>query len=112
MLPPVLRAAGYMVTVCESAEDGLKLMENGARFDVIVSDLEMPGIDGLEFARQVKNNPSINRIPMIALSSFTAPAALAKCREVGFICHVAKFDRHGLISSLFESISGTGVVAA
>ncbi len=111
MLPPVLRAAGYAVTVCDSAKDALTLMENGGKFDVIVSDLEMPSMDGLEFARVIKSNPNYNKIPMIALSSFTAPAALAKCKEVGYISHVAKFDRHGLISSLFESISGTGVAA-
>ena len=42
MLGPVLKAAGFNVTSVESAAEGLKLFDDGRRFDVVVSDIEMP----------------------------------------------------------------------
>ncbi|MCC2111620.1 MAG: hybrid sensor histidine kinase/response regulator, partial [Hyphomicrobiales bacterium] len=45
MLTPVLKAAGYAVTVCENAEAALAQLRAGGRYDIIVSDIEMPGMN-------------------------------------------------------------------
>lgn len=111
MLPPILRSVGYYVTICESAIDALKLIENGGKFDVILSDLEMPEMDGIQFAEQIKSMQDYADIPMIALSSYTGSSVSSRCHQAGYLSHVAKYDREGLISSLFESISKTGAAA-
>jgi two-component system chemotaxis sensor kinase CheA len=103
MLTPVLKAAGYDVTTVSGAEEGLALLKQGRQFEVIVSDIEMPGMNGFEFAEAVRSDPRTAQIPIIALSSITAPATIERGRQAGFHDFVAKFDRQGLIAALKES---------
>ena len=53
---PLLSANGYIVTTTETADDASGLRESGARFDIIVSDIEIPGMDGFAFAEAVRND--------------------------------------------------------
>ncbi len=102
MLAPLLSSAGYKVTMVESATDALKLKEAGKRYDVIVSDIEMPEMDGITFAENLKEDKEWGNIPIIALSSHTNPDVIARGRAAGFRDYVAKFDREGLIESIRE----------
>ncbi len=111
MLAPLLGAAGYKVTLAESATDAVRLKDNGLIFDVIVSDIEMPDMDGIEFANEIKSDPRWRDIPIIALSSHTSPETIERSRRAGFIDYVAKFDREGLIESLKECKSMLGAAA-
>jgi len=103
MLGPVLRAAGYDVTAVSGAEDALALIKKGHRFDMIVSDIEMPGMNGFDLAEALRGDPRSAGIPIIALSSITSPAAVERGRQAGFHDFVAKFDRQGLIAALKDS---------
>jgi len=109
MLTPVLQAAGYVVTTAASARDALALLSEGQAFDVAVTDIEMPDMDGFQFAESVRGDPRIGNFPIIALSSVVSPEAIERGRRVGFHDYVAKFDRQGLIAALKEQ---TGVVQA
>ena len=102
MLAPLLSSAGYKVSMVESAADALKLKENGETYDVIVSDIEMPEMDGITFAEMLKQDSDWGNIPIIALSSHTNPDVIARGRAAGFKDYVAKFDREGLIESIRE----------
>ncbi|HZP68314.1 MAG TPA: hybrid sensor histidine kinase/response regulator [Pseudolabrys sp.] len=109
MLTPVLQAAGYSVTACASARDALTLLAEGRPFDVAITDIEMPDMNGFEFAEAVRADPRTADLPIIALSSVVSPEAIERGRRVGFHDYVAKFDRQGLIAALKEQ---TGVVQA
>jgi two-component system chemotaxis sensor kinase CheA len=102
MLTPVLRAAGYEVTAAAGGEDAFALIKKGKRFDVVVTDLEMPGMDGFALADAIRSQKTLEPMPIIALSSLTSPEAIAKVRHAGFDDFVAKFDRQGLIAALKE----------
>ncbi|MGB7257326.1 MAG: chemotaxis protein CheW [Pseudolabrys sp.] len=102
MLTPVLQAAGYIVTAAASAHEALALLRNGLKFDLIVTDIDMPGMDGFQFAEVVRNDLAMTNLPIIALSSMVSPEALERGRQVGFHDYVAKFDRQGLIAALKE----------
>ena len=103
MLTPVLKAAGYDVTSVGGAEDAIALVKKGQRFDLVVSDIEMPGMNGFDLAEALRADPNGARLPIIALSSITSPAAIERGRQAGFHDFVAKFDRQGLIAALKES---------
>jgi two-component system chemotaxis sensor kinase CheA len=103
MLTPVLKAAGYDVTSVAGGEDALGLLKKGQRFDLIVSDIEMPGMNGFDLAEAVRSDPRSADVPIIALSSINSPAAIERGRQAGFHDFVAKFDRQGLIAALKES---------
>jgi two-component system chemotaxis sensor kinase CheA len=109
MLTPVLQAAGYVVTTAASARDALAILGEGQAFDVAITDIEMPDMDGFQFAEAVRGDPRIGNLPIIALSSVVSPEAIERGRRVGFHDYVAKFDRQGLIAAIKEQ---TGVVQA
>ncbi len=105
LLPPLLSVAGYEVTTVGSASDALKMREAGASFDVIVSDIEMPGMNGFEFAREVRGDARWENVPMVALSVHATEKDFERGREVGFNDYVAKFDRDILVRTLAETVA-------
>jgi two-component system chemotaxis sensor kinase CheA len=104
MVRPILSAAGYKVTAVGSAEEALKLRAKGHTFDVIISDIEMPDMDGFGFAREIKSKGEWTEIPLIALSSSARPEDYDLGRAVGFNDYIEKRDRDSLIKSLAEQI--------
>lgn len=114
MLTPLLSVAGYDVTAAEGPTEALKLKEAGRHFDVIVSDLEMPDMDGFAFAKNVKSDPEWKDTPIIALSSHDTPDDIEHGKQVGFNKHVGKYDRDTLLNTLSEALaeqSGTSEIA-
>lgn len=111
MLTPVLKAAGYDVTAVGEAQHALTLARSGLGFDVVVSDIEMPQMNGFELAEALRADPRTAGLPVIALSSLTNPAALERGRQAGFHDYVAKFDRPGLIAALRETTAEMGAAA-
>ena len=105
LLTPLLSVAGYNVISVESADDALRLREQGQQFDAIISDIEMPGMSGFEFAEAVRSDPRWASIPMVALSSHATDQDLERGRSVGFDDYVAKFDREALVSTLAQTLS-------
>ncbi len=102
MLAPVLKAAGYRVIVAQSAQEGLGLLRSGRDIDVVLTDIEMPEMNGFEFAEAIRADQRTGSMPIIAISSLISPAAIERGRQAGFYDYVAKFDRPGLIAALKE----------
>jgi two-component system chemotaxis sensor kinase CheA len=102
MLVPVLKAAGYEVTAVADGSEALALIKNGRQFDVIVTDLEMPGMDGVALAEAIHQDRRAATTPIIALSSNSSPDTIRRVRAAGFHDFIAKFDRQGLIAALKE----------
>jgi two-component system, chemotaxis family, sensor kinase CheA len=111
LLAPVLKAAGYAVTTAASAEDALALLQDGQRFDVIITDIVMPGMDGFEFASAVRADPRTAEVPIIGLSSLVSAEAIERGKQVGLHDYVAKFDRQGLIAALKEQTADLSCAA-
>jgi len=108
LLTPLLSVAGYDVTSVESADKALTLRDSGTRFDVIISDIEMPGMNGFEFAEVVRHDGPWAALPMVALSSHATEQDFERGREVGFTDYVAKFDRDALLLTLAQTLSTKG----
>ncbi len=62
----------------------------------------MPGMNGFDFAANLRGDPRTAELPIIALTSIVSPEAVERGRQVGFHDYIAKFDRTGLISALKE----------
>lgn len=105
MLTPMLSMAGYAVTSLESPLDALKLCEKGIHFDLIVSDIEMPDMNGFAFAEKVRISQNWRDTPMIALTSHTAPQDLDRGHDVGFDDYIPKFDREILLGALSRNLA-------
>jgi two-component system, chemotaxis family, sensor kinase CheA len=111
MVAPLLEVAGYEVTSVENADMALKLKEEGAAFDLIVSDIEMPGMDGFDFARLLREDPKWGGIPIIALTARKSEEDREKGLQAGFDDYVPKFDRDELIATIKDRLKVTGVAA-
>jgi len=105
LLVPSLGAAGYRVTAAASAAEALKLREAGVVFDAILSDIEMPDMSGLEFARAVRESGPWASLPMIALTGHVEPRDVEAGRDAGFTDYVAKFEREALLASLQQCLN-------
>jgi len=105
LLVPTLVAAGYQVTAIGSAAEALRLREASAMFEIIVSDIEMPEMDGREFARAVRAGAAWAGLPMIALSGRSEPVDVEAGREAGFTDYVAKFERDALLERLGQCLA-------
>jgi two-component system chemotaxis sensor kinase CheA len=112
MLAPVLKAAGYKVRVAPSAQEGLVALRSGQTFDAVLTDIEMPDMNGFEFAETIRADAHLASMPIIALSSLVSPAAIERGRQAGFHDYVAKFDRPGLIAALKEQTAEMNRAAA
>lgn len=100
MIVPVLMGAGYEVTVVEDGIEAYELIKAGEIFNVVVTDIEMPNMDGFTLARFIQDHETAKNWPVIALSSFTGPASEERAKQVGMFEFVAKFDRPGLLNAL------------
>ncbi|MCA3414702.1 MAG: chemotaxis protein CheW [Roseomonas sp.] len=105
LVVPALSAAGFDVTAVESPAEALRLRDAGVEFEALISDIEMPEMDGLSFARNVRASGAWMRLPLVALSSRAEPEDVTRGREAGFTDYVAKYDRDALLSSLRECLS-------
>lgn len=82
-----------------TAENGLKALElmDKTAFDLIVSDIEMPEMDGRTFLRQVRKQERYRHIPALALTALDSEESRARGKEAGFDAYEKKIDRERLI---------------
>ncbi len=64
----ILEDEGYVVTCAPTAEDGLSELEKRT-FDIVLMDISLPGMDGKEATRQIRQNPKWQTLPIIALTA-------------------------------------------
>ncbi len=84
------------------AEDGLVawelLKERVEEIDLVVTDLEMPNMDGFEFTKRIKSDPQYSHLSVIALTSLASEAHIEKGRSVGIDEYEIKLDRERLMA--------------
>ncbi len=83
----LLQRAGAQVRTAASVRDALDAMK-GAAFDVVLSDIEMPGEDGMVFIQRVRGEGS--RLPVVAVTAYGSPDDRVRLLAAGFDAHVAK----------------------
>ncbi|MFZ3033103.1 MAG: chemotaxis protein CheW [Parvibaculum sp.] len=105
LLKPMLKLAGYHVTVAEHGEAALEICRESPRFDIIVSDIEMPGLSGFELAHELRGSDAYKNVPLIALSSHASPKDMERARDHGFDEYVTKLDPKALLGMLSKVLS-------
>jgi len=94
----------YQVT--SDGRDALSIMEKaaseGTPVDLLVSDIEMPGLDGYELAFEVKNSPALDSAYIILHTSLSSEISVSQAHQVGANEALTKFDAHELISAMLR----------
>lgn len=96
---PFLSAVGYRVTAVSSAQDAIYQLTR-RKFDIIVTDIEMPEMDGLELARFVRAMADHREIPMVAFTSTANEGFEDRIRASGLDAYVLKTEREKLIDAI------------
>ncbi|HAJ47308.1 MAG TPA: hypothetical protein DCL54_12090 [Alphaproteobacteria bacterium] len=110
MLGPLLTMAGYDVTEAPSARDALKYKADGRAFDLIVSDIDMPEMDGFAFAETVRNDPAWKATPILGLGLERDIHGPSRAQQV-FDRYALKFDRDRVIAHVKDVLSAQGNAA-
>jgi len=91
------------------AEDGLiaweLLKERAEEIDLIVTDLEMPNMDGFELTKRIKNDPKFSHLNVIALTSLASEAHIEKGKAVGIDEYEIKLDREKLMAVIRQYLN-------
>src|SRR5687768_20333 len=80
---------GFEVTEADSAEQALEVLEEQMP-DLILMDLQLPGMDGLTLVRQLKRTPATETIPIIAVSAHAMSNMMQEARDAGCVDYVTK----------------------
>jgi CheY-like chemotaxis protein len=93
-----LQSAGAKVTCCSRASEAL---ETRGDFDVIVSDIGMPEVDGYAFMRRVRGRNEGGDVPALALTAYAGSEDAARAMRAGFQEHLAKpIDAGALVDAV------------
>src|SRR5882672_7275823 len=85
----LLRAYGYELLIATDGEQGLALAQR-ERPDLILCDIQIPGIDGYEIARRLKGDPALKGIPLIAVTALAMVGDRERILAAGFEDYIGK----------------------
>jgi two-component system cell cycle response regulator DivK len=98
----LLTSAGLEMIEAHTGEDGVRLAEL-ERPDLILMDIQLPGLDGYEATRRIKANPALRPIPITAVTSYALSGDEVKAREAGCDDYVTKpFSPRALLAKIRE----------
>jgi PAS domain S-box-containing protein len=96
MVQHLLEIGGASVTAVTSGFEALRVA-NEKQFDVVLSDISMPGMDGFEFLNRLRSVPGYHNLPAVALTGFGRPEDVQRAYDEGFFAHLTKpFDIQAL----------------
>ncbi|MDF3010052.1 MAG: response regulator receiver protein [Burkholderiales bacterium] len=85
----VLQAKGYQTLEAETGEEGVKLAKENVP-DLVLMDIQLPGINGIEAFKQLRADPKTARIPIVALTASVTPTDRSQITAAGFDAFVSK----------------------
>jgi len=96
----ILKPGGYDVDTAPSAVDALKMMENGKSYDLIITDIKMPGMDGIEFMRAVRGkDPDIN---IVLITGYPSQESIKEALQLRIVDYLPKPFSPALLTEVTE----------
>jgi two-component system chemotaxis sensor kinase CheA len=104
----LIRSLGHEVDEAVDGEDGWKKLQSGA-YSLLVTDVQMPVLDGIDLTRRVKATPRFLKLPIVILSSLSAPEERRRGVDAGADAYIVKgeLDPENLAAT-FERLCGVG----
>ncbi len=99
-----LESLGYSVLAAKDGESGLDIAAR-ERPDLIISDIKMPGMDGLEFIKRLRALPELSSTPAIALTGYDSEQDVAQGLAAGYNAHISKPVDPQELSELIRSLT-------
>jgi len=104
LLSKMLEPEGYRVLCASSAEEAWALLAT-ERPRLILMDIKLGGMDGLEATRRVRADPGLASIPVLGVSAYAMNDDVARARQAGCVAYLSKpFDRKELLKAIQDLI--------
>ena len=101
----ILQKEGHDVTIAVDGKEALEILSIGTKsFDLLISDIEMPRLNGFELAEAIRANPRFSGLPMLALSSRADNTYANRGLKSGFDCYLEKL-KPGLLLDAIERLT-------
>ena len=105
ILSGILKEKGYQLSIATNGKQALQVLEK-VQPDLILLDVMMPELDGIETCRQIKKSETLRNIPIIFLTAKTETADIVSGFEVGAVDYVGKpFNPHELLARINTHLS-------
>jgi two-component system CheB/CheR fusion protein len=113
MLDQLLKLSGAHVTTASNGADALRIASE-REFDVILSDISMPEMDGFEFLQRLRRIEGRENVPVIAITGFGRTDDVERARAAGFHSHLTKPLNVNALAAVLEQITNgnTSIVQA
>lgn len=102
-----LENAGYVVTVADNGKIALQHLQT-EHFDIVVSDINMPEMNGLELIKRIRSDSTLCKLPVIAVTSMTGEQQKKEGLNAGFDAYEFKLDRSRLLEVLNQVVQDKG----
>ncbi|MFC1763652.1 chemotaxis protein CheW [Planctomycetota bacterium] len=101
-----LEEEGYGVIDAEDGQEAWQLLQEHAdEISMVLTDIEMPNLDGLGLSKKIRSDERFQHIPIIALTTLASDKDVAKGKEIGVTDYQVKLDKEKLISSIQTMLS-------
>ena len=96
----------FDLTTCQSGREALDLARNSAPFATVVADMQMPGMNGLDAAKAIRELPGRSKTPIVALTANAFEEDRERCLQVGMNDYIPKpVDPSALFGTLLKWLS-------
>ena len=110
LMRELLERSGATVTIAENGQEAIDAIMASPDFDLVLMDLQMPGLDGLEATRRIRSNPVSAGLVILALTANADAEQRESCRRVGMDDFIAKpFTPEHLLETVQAWISSPGL---
>ena len=98
----LINIGGYRMLEASDAEYGIQLIRK-QRPDLVLMDIQLPGMDGLSATKILKENPNLKHIPIVALTSYAMEGDKEKALEAGCAGYITKpIDTRNFLETLSQ----------
>jgi signal transduction histidine kinase/CheY-like chemotaxis protein len=86
----MLRKKGYRIDVANDGKEALAKLANNSRYDLVLMDVQMPVLDGLETTRLIRRDPRWDRLPVVAMTAHAMNGDRERCLQAGMDAYISK----------------------
>jgi two-component system chemotaxis response regulator CheY len=95
-----LKQAGFAIVEAADGQEALAAIASNRAIDMVVCDVNMPNLNGLEMVEKVKSNPEHKALPILMLTTEGQPSMIRRAKEAGAVGWIVKpFDANQLVQT-------------
>lgn len=100
VIQETLESNGYYVVLAENGEEAFNYINSNEKFDLVITDIEMPKMNGFDLTKKIRSLSAFKNIPIIAVTTRVSDSDLMKGKEVGITEHLKKLDQEEVLRSV------------